>query len=325
MADLVMRKRPAMHTGEIGLFIDTQVFEEEFATIKQGVDVSVEAKQSRNLKQMRLAWGLCRKIADSGALGDADTREVMNYLLKKAKHVKYIANTHRDGVEVEVIVKSIRFASMDQTAFDRLFNRMLYIVTSEILPDVAPGVIRDEIEKMAGVETPEPEVKPPPRRRGRPPNPKPVSVIPPHDPETGEVIEEIPATEPVSSAASQGKQSNPPASQAAPEGAGTVPIADAVPPASATSAAPSPAANWKEAPPTPPKTVQEWKDYCKAWLDAIDADNNASDMDVLAKWNSETKLRNSCGVIAEDRQRHFAYMNAIVDKKREAQAKRVQS
>src|SRR5215469_5223140 len=139
-----MRKRPALHQGELGLFIDSEVFESEFSSIKQGVDVAVEAKQSRNLKQMRLAWALCRKIADSGVLGDADTREVMQYLLKKAKHVRYVANQHKNGVEVEVIVKSIRFASMDQTAFDRLFNRMTYIVTSEILPDMPDGELRTE-------------------------------------------------------------------------------------------------------------------------------------------------------------------------------------
>jgi len=47
-------------------------------------------------------------------------------------------------------------------------------------------------------------------------------------------------------------------------------------------------------------------------------------MDVLNRWHAETKLRNACGVTSEDRQRLFAYMNAIVEKKREEQAKRAQ-
>jgi len=196
VADLILRKRGALAVGEMGLFLDTEVFREEFDSIRQGVDVAVEAKQSRNLKQMRLAWALCRKISDSGVLGDADTREVMQYLLKKAKHVRYVANQHRHGVEVEVIVKSIRFVQMDQTSFDRLFNRMMYIVTSEILPSMLDDEVRAEVERMAGVDAPEPEK---PRRR-RPTMPKPVSVIP--------------AAEPVTEAASR-SQPNPPASQAA--------------------------------------------------------------------------------------------------------------
>jgi hypothetical protein len=49
-------------------------------------------------------------------------------------------------------------------------------------------------------------------------------------------------------------------------------------------------------------------------------DNPANtDVDILTKWNGETKLRNSCGVTADDRQQLFAFMTAIVEKKREAQ------
>jgi hypothetical protein len=174
LADMAMIKRPARHVGEVGLFIDSPLFEEEMATIRQGAEVSVTATQSRSLKQMRLAWGLCRKIADSGALGDADTRDVMQYLLLKAKHVRYVTSTFRHGTDVTPIVKSIRFASMDQTAFTRLFDRMLWIVTTDILPHVPEGELRDEIEKMSGIATPEPQ----PKRSSRA-LPKPVSVIPP--------------------------------------------------------------------------------------------------------------------------------------------------
>lgn len=329
MSDLVMRKRPAMHAGELGLFIDTQVFEEEFATIKQGVDVAVEAKQSRNLKQMRLAWGLCRKIADSGVLGDADTREVMNYLLKKAKHVKYVANQHRDGVEVEVIVKSIRFAQMDQTAFDRLFNRILFIVTSEILPDMPESELRAEVEKMAGVATPEPETPKPRRRRAAP--------KPDHDPETGEVIElQIPATEPVTASLRESTSPAHPAPEGPPpDGAGTVstiPADDApqgsadVTPASVPSSAkpvPHPPAAQVAAGPAPlPKNVGEWQLWCKDWLDAASDDPAVYDINILKRWKDELPLRNAVGVTTEDRQRLFAYYTAILEAKREAQAAR---
>lgn len=309
MADLVMVKRGALAKGEMGLFIDSEVFSEEFGSIKQGTDISVEAKQSRNLKQMRLAWALCRKIADSGALGDADTREVMNYLLKKAKHVKYIANQHRHGVEVEVIVKSIRFASMDQTAFDRLFRRMIWIVISEIIPDMQENALRAEVEHMSGVTTPEPEMKTVKQTRRRA-LPAPVSVIP--------------ADEPVNEAVNQG-QSNPPASPPT-DGAGTVSElpSDVAPPAPKASelakpVPPSPAAIGGPAGPAPPNNVKTWHDWCFAWLKAMDDDPIVPDVAVLTKWASETKLRNQCGVTADDRQQLFSLMNKIVEKKRESQ------
>ena len=280
-----------MHQGEIGLFLDTQVFDEEWATINQGVDVTITATQSRNVRQFRLFWALAKKIADSGVLGDADSRDVVNYLLLKCKHVRYVTNKHRDGEETTPIVKSIRFAQMDQTEFNRLFQRALYIVTSEILPEMPDGELRAEVEKMAGVDSPEPEQKPRPQRRRRTAEPEKVSVIPADDSVPGAPADAQPAP---ASADKPASSESPPAAQ------------DRVTPA----------------PVAPPKNVQGWKDYCKAWLDAIDEDDGATDVDVLTKWNSETKLRNGCGVTGDDRQQLFAYMNAIVEKKREAQAKR---
>jgi hypothetical protein len=273
MADLVMRKRPALRAGELGFFIDAEAFEDEFASVKQGVDVKVEATQSRSIKQMRLAWGLAGKIAKSGALGDAEQREVMNYLLKKARHVKYIANQHRSGVEVEVVVKSIRFAAMEQTAFNRLFNRMIFIVLSEILPDMPEGELRAEVEKMAGASIPDPD--PPKRPRGRTPKamPAPVSVIPAAEPDTPPMV---PQPQPSDACA---------ASPAAQEPAAQAPI---------------------------PKNAADWAAWCRAWIAEYEADPAKSDQDVMVRWNNERGLRNDCGVTSEDRQAVFVeYGNAI--------------
>lgn len=296
MSDLVMRKRPAMRAGEIGLFIDAQPYEDEFARIKQGADVVVEATQSRNIRQHRLFWGLAGKIAESGVLGDVDERDVVDYLLLKCKHVRYVTNRHRDGVETTPIVKSIRFAAMDQTAFDRLFNRALFIVTSEILPDMPEGDLRAEVEKMAGVSTPEPEAKPkaaPKQRRPRATDPKPVSVIPVDDTPPGAPADDTPSSPSASAAPA------PPSSPAA--------IGDRAAPASGPAT----------------MDVRGWQDYCFEWLKAVDDDDEKTDIDVMTKWSGELALRNKCGVTSGDRQKLFEYMNAILEKKREAQAKRV--
>jgi hypothetical protein len=174
MADLILVKRPAMHKGEIGLFVDSETFESEFASIKNGVGLEVKATQPRSLPQMRHAWALATKIANSGVLGEASQRETMDYLLLKARHVRYVTTQFKGGTETIPVVKSIRFAAMDQTEFQRLYNRMIHIVATEILPEMPEGELRAEVERMAGVATPEPQPK-----RGSRALPKPVSVIPP--------------------------------------------------------------------------------------------------------------------------------------------------
>jgi hypothetical protein len=312
MADLVMRKRPAMHAGELGLFIDSQVFEEDFASIKSGTDVHVKATQSRNLKQFRLAWSLAAKIAQSGVLGDAERREIMDYLLKKAKHVRYITNEHRDGIEVEVVVKSIRFEAMEQTAFDRLFNRMIYIILSEILPDMPEGQLRDEVEKMSGVTAPEPAAVKPTRQRK--PRAKPGELPAP--------VSIIPADEPVS-AGDVPNQSGPAApdeppltvqpnnSVPAPEPV-TAPAVSSPPPAEP--APPPPALAAAQAPIT--KDFAGWRAYALGWLAQYRADPHATDQDVMVRWNAERTMRNECGITSEERQPVSEVYLTIVEEKR---------
>jgi hypothetical protein len=169
-----------MHAGEVGLFIDSQIFEDEWATIKQGSDVEVEATQGVNMRQFRLFWALMGKIAKSGALGDTDTREVADYILMKCKWVRYVTSNWRGGTDTTPVVKSFRPTRMDGTVFNRIFERALYIVTSEILPDMPMGELRDDVEKMAGVSAPDPAPAKPARQRRTKATamPDPVSIIP---------------------------------------------------------------------------------------------------------------------------------------------------
>jgi hypothetical protein len=301
MAELVMRKRPAMHAGEIGLFIDSPVFEEDFSHIKSGTDVSVKATQGRNLKQFRLGWALAARIAQSGVLGDADQREVMDYLLLKVKHVRYVTHKYPSGLEETIPVpKSIRWQALDGTAFNRIFSRMIYVITSEILPEMPEGELREKVEQMAGVQQ-EPAPEATKRRRNRPALPAPISVIPADEPVIGET--------PYSPAL--------PASDGRPEDAGT----DSNPKANR----PLPSAQPASPPvPTPPEAgqaalpsdLQTWKTWATAWIIDFAGDPEKTDQDLLLRWNKELTLRNKCGVTASDRQPVFELYTKAVEEKR---------
>lgn len=288
MADLVLRKRGALHAGELGLFLDTEVFADEFASIGMGVDLEVKATQPRSLKQMRFIWALARKVAQSGVLGDVDQREAMDYLLLKARHVRYVTTTFRGGVDTIPVVKSIRFAAMDQTLFQRLVDRIVYIVTAELIPGMPESQFRAEVEAMAGVSSdPTPPRERAPRKPRAPkPEPEKVSVIPPadHDPVTGEVIE---------------------------------PSAGVVPPAPAETPVPSPpAAQEKAAAPAPdPTTVAGWQAFAAAWLAEYRSDPTKTEGAVAARWAGERGLRNRCGVTDTDRAENFATFQAILAEK----------
>jgi hypothetical protein len=316
MAELAMTKRPAMHAGEMGLFVDSPVFEEDFGRVRTKVGLQVTVTQPHNLKQFRKAWVLAGKIADSGALGDLDKVDVMQYLLKKAKHVKYVYNKHRDGEELEVVVKSIRWAQLEQDAFDRIYNRIIFIVVSEILPDMREDELKTDVENMVAG----PDQEPPPKQRRR--RASPTERI---NPTTGEVTE-IPATEPVTTSHSKSDSSAQPAADGPPPGAaGTVSEVPSPPTERKESShevdevatpARTAAGSAARATPAKPTNSEEWVAYAYDWLATAKDDLGQTDQTIILRWNNERNLRNDCGVDSETRTPVFALFSGILDHKR---------
>lgn len=121
--------------------------EEELQCVPLNRDLLVTIKTPRNLRQFRLAWALATKVADAcGFLHDKE--DSMDWLKIKARHVKYIQDPHTQIVSI--IPKSIAFASLSQDAFKRVFDRMVYVTVTEIIPGLKESDLRREIEKMVG-------------------------------------------------------------------------------------------------------------------------------------------------------------------------------
>lgn len=122
-----------------------QMSAEDLATLPRDKDLLVTVRAPRNPRQHRLAWALANKLSQCCEfLPDAET--AMDFLKIKARHVKIV---HNPGTgHVFLVPKSISFASVDQSAFNRLFNRMVWVVCNEIVPGLDEGQLRDEIEAM---------------------------------------------------------------------------------------------------------------------------------------------------------------------------------
>jgi hypothetical protein len=129
---------------------------EELACVPFGVDMLVTLKVPRNVRQHRLAWALAQKLSEmTDFLPDRET--AMTWLKLKAHHATVVT----DGKVTAYIPKSIAFHNLSGMAFTRLFNRMVYVVTTEIIPGLSEERLRDELLAMVG---PEPAPKLP--RRG---------------------------------------------------------------------------------------------------------------------------------------------------------------
>jgi hypothetical protein len=146
MLELYGVKRKAK-ANEVGIFIDSPVFAEDFARIKLGTELRVEITTERNLKMLAFAWTLAGKIAENTDwyLDKNDVMENVPWGLKcRAKHAKAVV----DPVTGEVTVKPLSLKRLDGEAFKRLLDRMIYVTCTEIIPGLEPGKLTDEISAM---------------------------------------------------------------------------------------------------------------------------------------------------------------------------------
>lgn len=289
MAEIAMRR-----VGQSLVAVDP-VSEEMLAAIPTNVELLVTVNTPRNVKQFRKAWVLAQKVSEA-CDWLFDRVDAMDWMLIKARHIRRIYDTRNE--ELIVIPKSIRWASLSQQDFTVIFDRIIHVVTTLIIPGLDEGALRAEIEAMVfDPNAPEP-AKPAPKRRGRPPLQK-ISVIPPHDPESGEIINESPQPDESAPIPAQRKET------AEPDNTSALPAATATSvPSAATVAAGT------------PKTLAEWDAWSRAWLAAALIDMSISDQDVTKRWNGEMKLRNDLGITTEDRKAVFDLYMATVERMR---------
>lgn len=144
MADLVMRKRKA-RAGEVGLFIDSEVFQEQFDSIKLDRDLKVTAVGTKSAAQLRYWWALAGKVAENCSwIDDKDAASAMMQI--HAKH--FIARVDHLRDRTDIIEKGISDLHGDE--FTRLINRAKHVVLTEFIPQMPENDLTQEILAMIG-------------------------------------------------------------------------------------------------------------------------------------------------------------------------------
>lgn len=126
-----------------------QMAEDELAAIPSGRDLLVTVKTPRNVNQFKLAWSLATKVAEACDWLH-DKEDAMTWIKVKSRHVKILQDP-RTG-QIIISPKSISFASLGQDAFNRIFNRMCFVVCTEIVPGLDEETLRAELLAMVGAE-----------------------------------------------------------------------------------------------------------------------------------------------------------------------------
>ena len=127
-----------------GLIPDDDNAREALNGVAPGTLVACEVSRPRNLKHMRLYWKLCGTIAD--AIG-AHRENVSDVIKLRTGH--FVVVDTRSGRHQ--FPRSISFGKMSQAEFSKFFDTACKVVCEELLPDLKPGALRDDIMRMAGV------------------------------------------------------------------------------------------------------------------------------------------------------------------------------
>jgi hypothetical protein len=142
-----MRKRASLGKGEIGLFVDSETWEDDFAHVKMGAEVSIEATTPRSLRQLKWAWTLATKVAHGCDWVDSK-EDAMDFMLVEAKHFRRIYDPLRKVAILKP--KPTNFGAMDGTEYTRLLKRLVHVAVTIMIPGMDDAALVAEIETMVG-------------------------------------------------------------------------------------------------------------------------------------------------------------------------------
>lgn len=144
MTELVLRKRIG-RPGEMGLFVESPVFQEEWESIRIGAEVEAECTVPEEAKYRKFFFALCGLLAQNCDWIESKD-DAKEKLLLECRHATY----HHDKLrgKVEIRPKTTRNLSSDQ--WIRLLKRASYAVTTKFIPGMPENDLRNEIMNMIG-------------------------------------------------------------------------------------------------------------------------------------------------------------------------------
>lgn len=149
MIETILRKRPARHIGEQGLFAETEMASEDLALIGMNNDVTVKVVSEAAEQIRKFMWALATIVGRSVG-GCHDKEDGMDLLCIKARHM-----THKlDPVTGKLEIRRKSTLRIGGEAQLRLLHRMIYVTCTEIIAGLDEGALRAELEAMVGAQAP---------------------------------------------------------------------------------------------------------------------------------------------------------------------------
>lgn len=164
--EIYMRKRAARE-GEVGLFVESAVFDEDWSSIKMGAEVHADLAVPVHAKYRKFFHALCGKMAEAVEWFNGDKDFAKEQILLQCRHATY----HHDKLRNKTEIRAKTTTKLDADGWIRLLRRANYVCVKEYLPGMPESTLKAEIEAMLGMQPLDlsaPSREPPkPQRRSR--------------------------------------------------------------------------------------------------------------------------------------------------------------
>jgi len=138
-----LTKRRARYSGEIGLFTESQMAEEDLAIFALNKELMAKLWSERRIEQLRYLWGLVHKVADNTDLF-LDKDDAMEGFKIRVGYSKAVFDPRTQKVETKA--KSLTRTSEEQLRI--LTGKIQSVIRDEIFPGMQDNALRREIEDM---------------------------------------------------------------------------------------------------------------------------------------------------------------------------------
>lgn len=132
MTEIILRHREA-RAGELGLFVVDEQGAEVVHKIKVGRDVKCDVIQSRHPKHHRLYWKIVQFVSLHCPIFENVPLDKIHVALKVATGLVDTVINAETG-ETFYVLRSISWASMDQTEFDPWFSEAVKVIAKRWMP-----------------------------------------------------------------------------------------------------------------------------------------------------------------------------------------------
>jgi len=143
MIETFLVKRKAKYRGEVGLFSNSEMTDDDLRIIAMDGEVMASLRREKNIQALRYLWGLVHKVADNTDLF-LDKDDAMDSLKKRVGFSKGVYDPHTRKIESRA--KSLTRISDEQLRL--LTDRITTVICEEILPGITRAHLREEIEAM---------------------------------------------------------------------------------------------------------------------------------------------------------------------------------